>query len=57
MPATMICPECHEPVQNIPPPTWTPAWGQAPEFSHLDGEPLCPVITTDGYRPALPEVK
>lgn len=56
-PKQYICPECKEPVQEVPPTTWCGAWGQAPDFSHLDGEPLCPVITADGYRPALPEVK
>jgi hypothetical protein len=25
-----------------------------PQWSHWDGEPLCPVVTDRGYRPAEP---
>jgi len=49
-----ICPECGEPARPQPPSIWTPAWGPPPGWSHLDGEPLCPVMTAAGYRPADP---
>lgn len=57
--STLRCPECLEPARPcppIPPKGW--AIGVEPErlrHSHLDGEPLCPVMTTRGYQPALPE--
>lgn len=47
-----ICPECQEPAQHEQPTAWTPAWGRAPSWSHLDGEPLCPVVGANGYEPA-----
>jgi hypothetical protein len=53
-PPSMTCPECGEPVVRRPPRTWLPAWGPRPEYSHLDGEPLCPVSGPDGYVPAEP---
>lgn len=50
------CPECGELVQAKQPVAWNPKWGPAPDASHLDGEPLCPVIGDSGYEPAkLPE--
>lgn len=50
----LICPECHEPVQHEAPHVWTAAWGPPPAYSHLDGQPLCPVMDKAGYRPADP---
>lgn len=50
----VFCPECGEHAATRPPTSWTPVWGPRPAFSHLDGEPLCPVLTADGYRPARP---
>ena len=55
----LVCPECGEYVTTTPPKTWTSALGPIPGFSHLlDGEPLCPVISTrdgvSGYVPADP---
>lgn len=52
--AHLVCPECGEPAQQGPPATWTEAWGPCPTFSHLDGEPLCPVAGPGGYQPAQP---
>ncbi|MGW4640780.1 hypothetical protein ACWEN6_19760 [Sphaerisporangium sp. NPDC004334] len=51
---TPICPECEEPAEHAAPTSWTPAWGRAPSWSHLDGEPLCPVVGANGYQPATP---
>lgn len=50
----LICPECHEEALIRPPRNWTPAWGPEPDYSHTDGEPLCPVMTAHGYQPAHP---
>lgn len=46
------CPECGEPARAEHPTTWDYRWGPAPDFAHLDGEPLCPVIGDTGYEPA-----
>ncbi|MEW1837496.1 hypothetical protein AB0392_06015 [Nonomuraea angiospora] len=54
---TPICPECHEPAQHDEPSSWTPAWGRPPSWSHLGGEPLCPVVGASGYEPATPTPK
>lgn len=51
------CPECGEPAVARPPTRWTPANGPRPHHSHPDGEPLCPVLTATGYRPALPTTR
>jgi hypothetical protein len=51
---TPCCPECGEPAQHERPAAWTPAWGDAPTWSHTDGEPLCPVVGSNGYEPATP---
>ena len=48
------CP-CGEPAVEEPPVHWTAAYGPSPRFSHLDGEPLCPVMGANGYEPAQPE--
>ncbi|MGF7236471.1 MAG: hypothetical protein ACQSGP_16120 [Frankia sp.] len=53
----MTCPECGELAVNRPPTTLFPytAHGAArPEWSHTDGEPLCPIVGPDGYHPAQP---
>lgn len=49
------CPECGEQVQEVSPMNWAPAYGERPAWSHLDGEPLCPVVTEHGYQPAQPQ--
>jgi hypothetical protein len=36
------CEECGEPAVESPPTSWDPSWGTVPEWSHEDGEPLCP---------------
>lgn len=48
----VACPVCHEPARARPPHMWLPANGPRPSWSHVDGEPLCPVVGADGYRPA-----
>ncbi len=52
--AGWVCPECGEPVVPVAPAVWTSAWGLAPGWSHLDGQPLCPVVGPAGYQPADP---
>lgn len=52
--ADLVCPECGEPVRQAPPAAWIEAWGPRPGHSHHDGQPLCPVMSSDGYRPAQP---
>jgi len=53
-----VCPPCGEPaVPASPPPspwfdTWTNTGHPVPEWSHADGEPLCPVVGEHGYEPA-----
>ncbi|GAA4907798.1 hypothetical protein [Streptomonospora salina] len=49
----VFCPECEEPVQAQPPRIWA-CGTDRPAYSHLDGEPLCPVMTGAGYLPAEP---
>jgi len=49
---SMACPVCHEPAHARPPRRWIVPNGPRPSWSHVDGEPLCPVVGTDGYRPA-----
>jgi hypothetical protein len=50
----MVCPECGEPVRQRPPTALAPAGTPPTAWSHTDGEPLCPVMTQDGYAPARP---
>lgn len=55
--ADMVCPQCGEPAQRHIPEDLVPAHyadQPAPDWSHLDGTQLCPVIGPDGYRPADP---
>ena len=52
-----MCPECGEPAVKVPPASLMPwqAHGlAAPQWSHRDGTPLCPVIGPAGYQPAEP---
>jgi hypothetical protein len=51
---TMVCPECDEPVVPRVPNTPVVAGRARQPWSHRDGEPLCPVIGSDGYQPAAP---
>lgn len=48
------CPECGGRLRHGKPLRWTPRWGRRPNVSHLDGTALCPVMTSEGYRPADP---
>jgi hypothetical protein len=50
----LICPRCEESAQAVPPTVWDPDDGPRPDYSHLDGLPLCPVIGPHGYAPAHP---
>ena len=50
-----VCPVCGEPVRPVPPTTPRPAEEPMAVWSHLDGEPLCPVMGLNGYRPAHPQ--
>jgi len=50
--ARSACPVCYEPARACPPRMWVAANGPRPSWSHVDGEPLCPVVGADGYRPA-----
>jgi hypothetical protein len=53
----LACPECKEEVLTGPPTALVPyeAHGlEEPGYSHLDGEPLCPVMGPRGYQPADP---
>ncbi|NYH79022.1 hypothetical protein FHR84_002356 [Actinopolyspora biskrensis] len=56
MAAKWICPECEEEAINTPPTKATPQLRAEglPEWSHRDGEPLCPVMSSSGYVPADP---
>lgn len=37
----LFCTDCGAPARTTPPTTWSPTWGQAPRFSHDNGQPLC----------------
>lgn len=50
----LSCPECGEPALARPPTSWNACWGPRPSYSHHDGQPLCPVMGSDGYQPAHP---
>jgi hypothetical protein len=54
-----VCPECGERATNRPPAGAKNGWASSVDdrrlmWSHVDGEPLCPVMTDSGYQPALP---
>ncbi len=46
-----VCSQCGEPAKEAEPSSWAPAWSTTPQWSHQDGEPLCPVVGPDGYEP------
>lgn len=53
----LVCPECGEDAIDRPPTTLVPYASHGmdrPDYSHPDGEPLCPVIGPHGYQPAEP---
>jgi hypothetical protein len=50
----MVCPECGEPVRQRLSTALAPAGSRPAAWSHADGEPLCPVVTKDGYASASP---
>ena len=50
----LVCEECGEPAQEQPPTSMGLASLRSTKlhrYSHLDGEPLCPVMGADGYEP------
>lgn len=56
------CPECGEAAKRLARPIPRAGWALAVdqkrlEHGHMDGEPLCPVMTSKGYQPALPTRK
>lgn len=52
-PEPLMCPECREPAQRHSPDTVNPQCrGEA--YSHNDRTPLCPTMTTEGYKPCHP---
>lgn len=51
------CPECGERAVNKPPRNRmyrTDPHGRPVKWSHVDGEPLCPVMGSKGYEAAQP---
>jgi hypothetical protein len=46
----LVCEECGEPAQEQPPLFYGRPLGPQ-RFSHLDGEPMCPTMGSDGYEP------
>ncbi len=48
---SFVCPECGEPARHLPPVRWVVP-GPPPEWSHLDGESLCPIVGQHRYEPA-----
>jgi hypothetical protein len=56
-PAGWVCPECGEAARRVRPTTLVPYTAHGlpvPDWSHADGEPLCPVIGATGYQPTTP---
>jgi hypothetical protein len=52
------CPGCGEPAYSRPPTDWhLPQCWPVPNYSHRDGEPLCPVYGRDGVTPAMPVLR
>ena len=54
---TRVCPECGEPARHLPPTArfpWAAHHLPVPQWSHTDGEPLCPVPSDTGRQPAEP---
>ena len=50
----IYCPECGEPVEDMPPVGWFGPGG-IPGYRHVaDRTALCPVMARDGDRPAEP---
>lgn len=45
------CEECGERAIEVEPTSWNPCWGPVPQWSHEDGEPLCPTVGPNGYQP------
>lgn len=51
------CPECGEPAKPANIPRRGAMLAVEPKrlkASHLDGEPLCTIVTPTGYQPAMP---
>ncbi|WP_239336871.1 hypothetical protein [Frankia sp. CiP3] len=51
-----VCPECGERAVAAAPRSTAPAGQTVAAWSHIDGQPLCPVIGPSGYQPAAPVV-
>ena len=48
----IYCPECGDRAEDMPPEDWRVP-GEVPAYRHAaDRTPLCPVMTSAGYRPA-----
>ena len=56
----LICPECGEPAEQGRPRGGSGGWALPADPRRLnhrhaaDREPLCPVMTSQGYQPAMP---
>jgi len=50
----MVCPEYGEVALELAPTALSPEFQARPSWSHVDGEPLCPVMSAGGYVPAEP---
>ena len=56
---SLRCPECQEAAKRILHPFARRGWALDVDaarlhHAHMDGTPLCPVMTSTGYQPALP---
>jgi hypothetical protein len=49
--SAMVCSECHEPAESHTEITIEPVLGEVRHevWTHEDGEPLCPVMSSSGY--------
>jgi len=50
-----VCSQCGESAEESAPSTWNLCWGDAPQWAHTDGEPLCPEMGPNGYQPCRVE--
>lgn len=59
MSETLVCPECGDAVRRLDAPmgrygALIDVEPKRLRHAHDDGTPLCPVMTSTGYQPALP---
>lgn len=52
--ATLICPDCQEPVRNLPPTDLPPGRFDRTDYSHHDGSSLCPMFGDGSPRELQP---